>query len=773
MTKALDLTLISIRRSDTASAGAPAVLHVAQPGVRSGRGRRNERLIVYMMLTGDASLPAEQQEQLAERLARTYFKTDGASTAALRTASEEVNQYLLDRNRRSQSSGLQNIGLAALMVLRGDSIYAALSGPISIYHVSQGSLRQYMDPSPSNRGLGLTRNAPCYFVSIPLHPDDMLVATPQMPAGWDGVTLGNLRKLPAERMAALLLERAMDPLQAALVQAAGGSGKIQALRAITSIAGSPADSPAAQPVIHPVPAVSAQQAPPEDSAFPEVQVDLESRGESQQFEQPWDEGEFEPIAQAGAYETRPHTAPPPAAASPQPVSAAGTPVAQERKPGRRPIMAPLAGAVLAGSQAVQSAVRRFGAALASLLRRILPDESILTLPSSVMAFIAVLVPLVIVTVASVVYYQRGREVQFNLFYAEAVQAAGFARMRTTPQEQSQAWQEVLTHLDQAERYQTTGDSSSLRLEAQQNLDAVDVIQRLNFEPALVQSLPQEARISRMVTTEDEIYMFDEAGARVFRAFQSSRGYELDTDFQCRAAAPSLLVDITTAVKGNEWGAVIMGVTNDGQGLHCAPGKTPLVVPLAPPSTGWGRPRAISQDTGNLYILDPQAQAVWIYQVGDLSRTPRLFFDEQIPQLDDAIDLAADRDDLYILHSDGRLTLCTFSVFSVAPTRCTDPAPYRDSRQGRENQLLLPESRFTRLLAVRPPDPSLFMLAGEAHIVYRFSLRLLSYDRQYRLLSPNVLGAAGQSQPATALALTPDNRVLFLAFGSYLLYAGMP
>jgi hypothetical protein len=157
----------------------------------------------------------------------------------------------------------------------------------------------------------------------------------------------------------------------------------------------------------------------------------------------------------------------------------------------------------------------------------------------------------------------------------------------------------------------------------------------------------------------------------------------------------------------------------------------------------------------------------------LSRTPRLFFEEQVPQLDDAIDLAADRGDLYILHSDGRTTLCTFSVFEVSPTRCTDPAPYRDSRTGRENQLLLPESPFTRLLAVRPPDPSLFLLAGKTHTVYRFSLRLLSYDRQYRLLSPGVLGATGQDQPATSLALTPDNRVMFLAFGSQLLYAGMP
>jgi hypothetical protein len=749
-------------------------MHVAQPGMRSGRGRRNEHLIIYLTLTGEAVLPTEQQEQLLTRLGRAYFKTDGAATAALRTASEEINQYLLDRNRRSSSSGVQAVGLAALMVIRGDSVYAALSGPMSIYQVSQGSLRHYMDPSPSNRGLGLARTAPIYFVSIQLAPGDLLIATPQIPAGWDGVTLSNLRKLPLERMASLLLERTLEPAQAVLLKATAGSGKIQALTTLsthTAPAATDINQPAARPeALMPTPAVQFTETPISESpSTPESPVGSEA------FEQPWEEDEFQPIDQAASGAEQP-SAPPVSttvAAPFQPGTAPEMTAEKERKRARRPISAPLAGAVLGGSQVAQSAAARLGRSLASILRRILPDESILTLPSSVMAFIAVLVPLVIVTFASVVYYQRGREVQFNLFYAESVQAAGYARTRTTPQEKSQAWQEVLTHLDQAESHLTTQDSSNLRREAQENLDALDVIQRLDFKPALVQSLPEDTRITRIITTEDELYLYDETGKRVFRAFQSSRGYELDTGFQCSAAAPSQLVDISPAVKGNEWGAVLLGVTTDGQALQCAPGKAPLLAPMAPPATGWGQARAITQDTGNLYVLDPDVQAVWIYQVGDLSRTPRLFFEEQVPQLDDAIDLAADRGDLYILHSDGRTTLCTFSVFEVSPTRCTDPAPYRDSRTGRENQLLLPESPFTRLLAVRPPDPSLFLLAGKTHTVYRFSLRLLSYDRQYRLLSPGVLGATGQDQPATSLALTPDNRVMFLAFGSQLLYAGMP
>ncbi len=774
MTKALDITLISIRRSDPVSAGAPAVMHVAQPGLRSGRGRRNEHLVVYLTLSGESALPPEHQEPLLTRLGRAYFKTNGAATAALRSACEEINQYLLERNRRSSSGSQQVVGLAALMVLRGDSVYAALSGPMNIYQVSQGSLRQYADQSPSNRGLGLARSAPIYFVSLQLAPGDLLIATPHLPAGWDGVTLSNLRKLPLERMASLLLERGFEPAQAALLKASKGGGKVQELSALSADIALPA-SEVLQPAASSESLAPAPASRITETLLSETHPPLESATESQAFEQPWEEDQFQPIDQAASSTGQAPAPPVPATvASPRPaVAASEMPTEKERKRARRTISAPLAGAVLGGAHAARSAAGQLGRSLASILRRILPDESVLTLPSSVMAFIAVVVPLVIVTFASVVYYQRGREVQFNLYYAESVQAAGYARTRTTPQEQSQAWQEVLTHLDQAERYLTTEESSNLRKEAQENLDALDVIQRLDFKPALVQSLPEEAHITRIITTEDELYLYDEVGKRVFRAFQSSRGYELDTDFQCSAPLPSQLVDIASAVKGNEWGAVLVGLTTDGQALQCAPGKAPLLASMAPPSTGWGRARAITQDTGNLYVLDPDAQAVWIYQVGDLSRTPQPFFGEQKLQVADAIDLAVDRDDLYILHSDGRTTLCTFSVFEVSPTRCTDPAPYRDSRTGRENQLLLPESPFTRILAVRPPDPSLLLLAGETHTVYRFSLRLLSYDRQYRLLSPGILGAAWQNQPATSLGLTPDNRVMFLAFGNQLLYAGMP
>jgi hypothetical protein len=137
-----------------------------------------------------------------------------------------------------------------------------------------------------------------------------------------------------------------------------------------------------------------------------------------------------------------------------------------------------------------------------------------------------------------------------------------------------------------------------------------------------------------------------------------------------------------------------------------------------------------------------------------------------------IDLAVDKSDLYLLHDDGHITVCTFSELGVAPTRCTDPAPYTDSRPGREGQLFSPHPVFNEIKSTLPPDPSLFLLDPDSRAIYHFSLRL-TYIRQYRPqidLDTIVVSAA---EPASSFGLSPDNRVVFMALGNQVIYAGMP
>jgi hypothetical protein len=140
---------------------------------------------------------------------------------------------------------------------------------------------------------------------------------------------------------------------------------------------------------------------------------------------------------------------------------------------------------------------------------------------------------------------------------------------------------------------------------------------------------------------------------------------------------------------------------------------------------------------------------------------------------DVIDLAVDKSDLYLLHEDGHVTLCTYSDLGVSPTRCTDPIPYVDSRPGRENQPFVLTAPFTIIQSTQPPDPSLYFLEPNSQSIYQFSFRLMTYHRQYQPLAPYKAGTPPSPIPATAFNISSDNRTAFLAFGNDILYASMP
>ncbi len=218
----------------------------------------------------------------------------------------------------------------------------------------------------------------------------------------------------------------------------------------------------------------------------------------------------------------------------------------------------------------------------------------------------------------------------------------------------------------------------------------------------------------------------------------------------------------------------MGIDEAGNIAYCTPGKSSYdSSSLPPPDTNWGKIVSVTTYGDTLYVLDPQVNAVWYFN-GDKGRfenTPSLFFDEQVPQMNDVVDLAVDQEFLYLLHSDGRMTICEASGFEFSPTRCTDPIPYGDARVGQEaSPLSFSDAHFLEMQATQPPDPSLYILDDAHASIYHLSLRRLNLQRQYR---PEVdPDSIIPSQKATAFAITPNRRAL-IAFGSQVFWATIP
>ena len=141
-----------------------------------------------------------------------------------------------------------------------------------------------------------------------------------------------------------------------------------------------------------------------------------------------------------------------------------------------------------------------------------------------MMFIAVLVPLVVVTVASAVYFRYGRSVQYEQYLVQAQDARAQAASLTDPSAQREAWQRELFYLDQAESYNQTAETAQLRGEAQQALDKLLGIVRLQFQPVLSSGLG--VHIGRLAATDTALYLLDAERGSVLHVALSSDGFKL-------------------------------------------------------------------------------------------------------------------------------------------------------------------------------------------------------------------------------------------------------
>ena len=771
----VDLNILSLTRKDGQDLIEPPGLLIAAQPRRPARGRQLDRLVLYLLIAGNAPLPADQLTQLLNRLAQTYYKTSGSVTSAQRAVADALNQNLLERNQRGASSGRQGVGLLSIITLRNDRMYLAQSGPMHAFLINAAGAKHIHDPQISGRGLGLSRTTLVHYSQADLNPYDTLVISPQPPAAWSAATLSGLHNQPPESLRHRLLEQAAPTLRAMLFQVNRGSGKMTLLRPTpgTPITYVQPKTETPQPIM--------EAAPPAEAVEPAAPPPVEE-----------DEYQAAPYSAPGLSAATPTTQPPAsvfaasaisqpdAQFSPQspglaPAAEEGEQTAPPAQPKtRRSRRAAGEGRAASIGKSFSSALARAGLALRNLFLRMLPGESVATLPSSVMVSVAIVVPLIVVSVAVLVYFRSGRTGQYQALYAQAVQAAGYARNQSDPNQKMAYWQDVINYLEQAEDYQVTGDTQALRNEARQAFDDLNLVTRLGYQPALTSNLPENTRISHLVATSSDLYLLNAEGGNVIRTLATASGYEVDPSFQCASGLPAgqtgQLIDIAQAPANNEFNATLQALDIHGNLLQCMPGQIPVFTPLTQPSKGWGKPQALAVNLGNLYLLDSQKNTVWIYWNSNYTEQPEEFFVADFP-MQNVIDLVVDNTDLYLLHEDGHTTLCTYSQLSVSPSRCTDPQPYIDSRPGHEGQPMQIQPPFTQLIPSQPPDPALYYLQPQDQAVYRFSLRLLTYYGQFR---PGNETATGVSRrPATAFALSPDARLAFLAVGNQVFYAGMP
>jgi hypothetical protein len=822
MNATLDLNLLPMVRLEGQDLAEFPGLYGVKPPRRTARGRQSDYLVLYLSITGNTPLVANQQPVLLERLAQAYYKSPGTVTAAMRSVAEALNQFLWDRNVRG-GSGKQSVALLTQVVLRNGLIFLAHSGAVHAYHIRPEETQEYFDPQGSGRGLGIGRTITLRYYQLNIQVGDFLFLAHQPAQSWTPAALQTVAGQTLEAVRRRLLAQAGTDFNAVLVQIQPGTGKLRLLRV------KPAFQDMARPVKTSEPPAAPSQPPESTPEQPPSEVRATETDQEEQAEEvspaelpasgdgapapltsedrpsvetPKATESEQPAAQMvvvpqsmGAVPTKIQPVEPMTAQSSipdsRPVSTRSAMTRQRTASGRKaqpqpikskPVRSPsllktTAGGIAAGAgRAVANVFKALGVVLGKILhllgsifKRILPDHEALNISPATLIFLAFAIPILIGVVGGMVYIERGQQLQFDTNYRKALDAAAQAVTKTEVGEKRLAWKAVLVELDQAEKFKVTEDSQKLRFQAQGVLDNLDAVDRIDFQTALAIPLDSSVKISRMVATSNELYLLDSVEGKVYYAELTGRGFEIDPDFICGPVSGQNpvgpLIDIVSLPRGTQQGATIAGLDVDGNILYCIPKVVPFSQHLAYPLTNFGSLKGMALDAGDLYIMDPSRNAVWVYPAMKVDEVPHQFLGEKTSFMPDVIDMVVAGEDVFLLHADGHQTKCVGDGQDDSPTQCDDPFAYTDSRVGRQNGAVIPDSLFDQFIYSPPPDPSLYLLDPMNQAIFRFSLRL-NFQQQYRSIRSLPEG------PATAFAVSPT-RILFMAVGSQVFYAALP
>ncbi|MBT3338294.1 MAG: hypothetical protein HN855_09415 [Anaerolineae bacterium] len=770
MSKTFDLTLLPLYRLRGNELPSPPGLLVLAPPRRKARSREKDRLVVHLTLAGNAPFSTVNYLQMTSRAAEEFYQTPGSVTAALRMAASTLNGDLLERNMASSGQGRYSTGQLTLGALRGEQFYILEAGPTHAYWMADSERIHIHDIALAGRGLGMGQATQTYLSQITIRAGGRLLLTPKFPSIWEQILQRDNHTAPLEILRNALMRQSSEDENAVLIEVSEGRGAVTVLkpeRGTKPTLESISERISAEPKIpERAPRASHHHQPEplpvdthetEDAPLPAPREDNESKP---------------PLVRPVVPDSIPRRAPEPTPAPAEDIHF--EPESEEdiipAGPSTSEVFARQSARALAkGMQATRAGNERLKAGVQKVLPRLLPrddSETPVRLPGWVMGLIAIIIPLVVVTIASVVYFRFGRDFQYDTLYAQAEAARARAIGQDDPIAARIAWEDTISELEKAEAFDITSDTRALRSEAQNHLDELLGILRLEFKPA-ISGLPRGISISRIAATDNELFMLDENSGEILRAFLVGNGYQYDDTFLCKSGEyggknVGALIELLALPKANAMAASVLGVDQQGNLLYCADNQVPQALSLQQPTVGFREVTAVIIDSDVLYLLDAASREVWVYggQASTFINYPTAFFEQAPEGLENAIDMSVTGSDLYLLFTDGHLASCTYSLLNTVPTRCINPAQLIDPHPAAGGGSSFGQVIFTEMHLSTPPDAAILLLASEAQAVFRLSPR--SYELQNQLHAYNNDEANSIPRSALTAVTTNANHILFIA-----------
>ena len=723
-------------------------LYLASPPRRSPRRRAQEKLILHLKIEGNAPLSETALEQLLTKLAEVYYQTDGSTTSALRNVTDVLNKYLLDRNYRASSRGLKGVGYLTQVVLREDRILYAQCGPSYIYLISPEDVQDLHDPELSGSGLGVGKAFKVRYHQEVLQPNQLLIVTPKSPESWTANVFKNLPRMKLSALVQRLMHKLEEDLEAVLFFPIAGNGDVNLIQPNWELGVSALDLPE----LDHQPEPELEPEPISQETIPSIQIP------DDRISKP------DPIPPA-IEDTIPSNIP---EISRKPaVDKVGKPrqVTAEIAPTIRVIQESKIWSVLSSiGSSVSRILGVIWGRLLSLIDRMLPDEHLLDLPSWTLSLIAIAVPLIMVIFGSVFYIKRGRNQLFETHYTQAQTFLAQASSLENPTDYYQAIVMAMEEIQSARSYQQTDEIEELYQTIRFELDAIDKINRLDYQPLFSRGLGVDVTISKIVVTAwNDLYMLNADKGTVIWAQSNPDGYQIVDEFSCGPIEGHItvgsLVDIVPLPTSKEDQATILGIDKNHTMIFCYAdlAETPVIFEDTSYTLGRGPAQAIAMSSSapyNLYVLDPEKRAIWIeYESQNYHEGSEYFGAVDSPEMADALELGTNGSELFILHNDGYITKCITERTDSDPV-CTTPFEYSDSREGHESGPFITGANLNSFTIKGSPGMAIYMLDYETQALYRFSTQM-EFQEQFRPVAGLI------DKPATAFAITMSDRV-FLA-----------
>ena len=745
-----NLNILPIFQQAGKTVSALPGLYVASPPRRSPRRRSQEQLILHLNIVGNAPLSETAQQQLLAKLAEVYFQSDGSTTSALRNVTDVLNKYLLDRNYRASSRGLNGVGYLTQIVLREDRIVYAQCGPSYVYVITPDQVEDLYDPDLSGTGLGVGKTFKVRYHQEYIQNNQLMVITPKPPESWTPNVLKNLPRMKLSALVQRLLHKVEENFEAVLLFPIDGNGEVKVLQPNWELGVGSIELPGVDIDLDP----EVDLEPEQIQKQPEASFQVKEQTVPDTYPDPHPEEEIPEIDIPEIHRKEPRER-----------TGLSTRLASELSPVLETITTSKAWSVISGAAfSLGNGVGRVWKWVLSLVGRMLPDEQILDLPSWTLSLIAVLVPLIMVVFGSVFYIKRGRNHLYQTHYTEAQTLLTLAETQADPADYYGSIVSAFNEIQSARSYQQTDEVEELYQSIRLELDLLDHITRLDYQPLFSRGLGVDVTISRIVVTPwNDIYMLNKDLGTVIWAQSNPEGYKIVDEFSCGPIEGHItvgpLVDIVPLPTSLEDQATILGIDQNHTMIFCYAdmSETPVIFEDTSYTLGRGPVKAISMASSapyNLYILDSEKRAIWIeYQSQNYHEGSEYFGAVDSPEMADALDLVTSGSELYILYMDGYITKCVTERPDSNPV-CTTPFEYTDPREGHESGPFITDANFSSFTIKSSPGMAVYMLDFEEQALYRFSTQL-ELQEQFRPLEGII------DKPATAFTITMSDRV-FLA-----------